>query len=150
MTSGPTIPGAGANGRATTSDLPDLGGSTDVDLALDLLNRAVHDTGHTLDSLEAAMGKGRAYIGRVLAGDKPLSYAFICALPDDVEQRFEQLRGEQLGLIVVAPAVDQQDALQQFVTGLVGLVVGHRLPARADRMAKADVAAPAQRKAGAR
>jgi hypothetical protein len=95
--------------------------STDVDQALALMRRAVADCGYTLDALEAAMGKDRAYIHKVLQGDKPMSLDFIVALPDDVEARFEQLRAEHFGLIVVAP-VDHATAVRQLVSGLVGVL----------------------------
>src|SRR4051812_22565620 len=71
--------------------------------ALTLLNQAVGDCGYTLDALEASMGKGRAYIHKVLQGEKPLSYAFVVSLPHDVEARFESLRAKALGHIVVVP-----------------------------------------------
>lgn len=92
--------------------------STSVDQATALLRKAVADCGYTLDALEAAMGKGRAYIGKVLNGEKPVSLEFITALPDDVEARFEQLRGEDLGLIVATPAEDTHDAAQKLLTGV--------------------------------
>ena len=91
--------------------------STSVDQALALLRKAVADCGYTLDALEAATGKGRAYIHKVLQGEKSVSLEFIIALPDDVEARFEHLRAEQLGLIVAAPATDTHDATQKLLSG---------------------------------
>jgi hypothetical protein len=105
----------------TSIDPPRGGRSTAVDHGLDLLRKAVGDCGYTLDALEAHMGKGRAYIHKVLSGEKPLSFEFITALPDDVEARFEQLRAESFGLIVVAP-VQGSEAIKHFVGGLVGLL----------------------------
>ena len=96
--------------------------STSVDQARDLLRRAVADCGYTLDALEAAMGKGRAYIHKVLQGEKPLSYDFVIALPDDVEARFEQLRAESFGHIVVTPAPDAKTAAEHLVSGVLGLL----------------------------
>jgi hypothetical protein len=93
----------------------------DLDQVRALLRRAVADCGYTLDALEAAMGKVRTYIHKVLQGEKPLSYEFIVALPDDVEARFEQLRAEHFGHIVVAP-VDTETAKRHLVTGLLGLL----------------------------
>lgn len=105
----------------TTVDQRRVLRSTAVDQGLELLRKAVADSGHTLDSLEAAMGKGRAYIGKVLNGEKPLSFEFITALPDDVEARFEHLRAEHFGLIVVAP-VSGDDAVRNLVSGLIGVL----------------------------
>ena len=95
--------------------------STAVDQALCLLRRAVADCNYTLDALEAAMGKGRAYIHKVLQGEKPLTLEFITALPDDVEARFEQLRAESFGLIVVPP-VEGETAIRNLVSGLIGVL----------------------------
>lgn len=98
--------------------------STSVDQALELMRRAVSDCGYTLDALETAMGKGRAYIHRVLQGEAPMTLDFITSLPDDVEKRFEQLRGEHFGLIVVEPA-EGDAAVRNLVSGLFG-VLGRR------------------------
>jgi hypothetical protein len=121
-------------------DAAEVDGSTSVDQALALLRRAVEDTGHTLDSLQAAMGKDRAYIHRVLNGDARCTLDFIVALPDDVEARFEELRAMQFGSVVVKPA-SRETAASQFVAGLLGLLGDAQLPARADRMAKCYAAA---------
>lgn len=94
-----------------------------VDLELGHIRRAISDCGYTLDALEAVMGKGRAYIGKVLAGDKPASLAFLVLLPYDVQSRLVELRGPTYGLIVVRP-VTGHDAVRQFVAGLVGLLTG--------------------------
>lgn len=96
-------------------------GETSVDQATALLRRAVCDCGYTLDALQAAMGKGRAYIHKVLQGDKPVSLMFIVALPEDVGARFAQLRCEQFGFVVVMPATGE-DAAKHFVSGLFGLL----------------------------
>lgn len=93
-----------------------------VNRGLELLRKAVSDRDYTLDALQAFMGKDRVYIHKVLQGDKPLSFAFITALPEDVQARFEQLRAESFGLIVVAPVLDGQEAIRQLVGGLMGLL----------------------------
>lgn len=85
------------------------------------MRQAVSDCGYTLDALEAAMGKGRAYIHKVLNGEKPVSLEFIIALPDDVEARYEQLRAKALGLIVVKPSSGDA-AIENLVSGLCGLL----------------------------
>lgn len=99
--------------------------STSVDQALALMRRAVADCGYTLDALETAMGKGRAYIHRVLQGDAPMTLEFITCLPDDVEARYEQLRAEHFGLIVVQP-VEGDQAVRNLVSGLFGVLRGAR------------------------
>src|SRR5215212_951181 len=78
--------------------------STDVERALALLRRAVADCGYTLDVLGASMGKRVAYIDTVLRGEQPMSVDFFLALPPDVEARFEQLRSEHFGLLVLTAA----------------------------------------------
>jgi len=96
--------------------------STDVDQDLALLRRAVADCNYTLDAMESAMGKGRAYIHKVLQGDKPMSHEFEIALPDDVEARYRQLQAEAFGHVVVTPAPDQESAVRDLVRGLVGVL----------------------------
>lgn len=137
--------------RSTDVDQRAHARSTSVDLAaaIALLNQAVNDTGHTLDSLAAAMQKDRAYIGKVLSADKPLSYAFVIALPDDVEARFEQLRAKRFGFVVVDPAPDRAEARERFVSGLLALLdAPSPLPVKADRMAHAEIADVAQKAVG--
>jgi hypothetical protein len=97
------------------------GSSTDVDRARELLRKAASDCGYTFDALGAAMGKDRSYVHRVLNGPDRVTLDFITALPDDVEAKYEQLRAEGFGLIVVAP-VDEGTALKHLVSGLVGLL----------------------------
>lgn len=123
--------------QPTSVDQQALSRSTDVDQALALLRQAVQERGWTLDALAAAMGKDRAYIGKVLNGDKPFTLEFLVALPDDVEARYEHLRAEHFGLIVVQP-LEGADAHRAFVAGFLGMVAP-RLPARASGMAKAEL-----------
>jgi hypothetical protein len=104
----------------TSVDRRETDRSTTVDQVLQLLNQAVSECGYTLDAMQAVMHKDRSYINKVLQGDKPLSYAFVVALPDDVEKRFEALRAKSFGLIVVEPSTGTQ-AVENFVSGLVGL-----------------------------
>jgi hypothetical protein len=125
--------------QSPSTDQPADDRSTAVDHALELLRRAVADTGHTLDSLEHAMNKGRAFIHRVLNGDARCTLDFIVALPDDVEARFEELRAEYFGRVVVAPVSDDE-ARRCLAIGLFHTYGVAQLPARAERMAKATVA----------
>lgn len=97
-----------------------------VDQATALHRRAVADCGYTMDALESAMGKGRAYIHKVLQGDKPMSLEFTTALPADVKARHAQLNAEACGFIVVVMPASGEDAIKQLVGGLVGVL--HGLP----------------------
>jgi len=69
------------------------------------------------------MGKNRAYIARVLAGEKTMSLAFLTLLPEDVKARLVEIQGPQYGLVVVRPAIGTE-AIRQFVGGLIGLLTG--------------------------
>ena len=100
------------------------GRSIAVDQAVAVWRQAVADCGYTMDALEASMeGKNRAYIHKVLAGEKPMSLAFIVQLPRDVKGRHAQLSAEAHGFIVVVP-VRGEDAIRQLVGGLVGVLQG--------------------------
>jgi hypothetical protein len=121
--------------KATSDDRRTGPRSTDVDQALALLRQAVSECGYTFDALQAATGKDKAYLHRVLNGEDRCTLDFITALPDDIEARFENLRATQFGLIVVEP-VDLETARRHLVSGLVG-VLAPRLPLKADRMAHA-------------
>lgn len=94
-----------------------------VDQATALVRRAVADCNYTLDALEAAMGKNRAYIHKVLQGEKSMTLEFKTALPADVNARYAQLSAEAHGFIVVVP-VRGDAAIQQLVGGLVGVLEG--------------------------
>lgn len=109
--------------------------ATNVDTALALLRRCIHDTGWTLDALGAEMDLDKSLISRVLNGERPMTLRFLVALPDDVEALFEQRRAESFGLIVVAPVSGEQ-AVKNFISGAFGLLAP-KLPRKADRMAKA-------------
>lgn len=100
--------------------------STTVDQATAQYRRAVADCDYTLDALDAVMHKGRAYIHKVLQGEKPMSLDFITALPADVKERHAQLEAEACGFIVVVP-VSGDDAIKQLVGGLVGVLHGRRV-----------------------
>jgi hypothetical protein len=133
-----TIPTTARANRATTSDHDLVARSLAVDQALSLLRRAVAECGWTLDALQAEMRKNKAYIHRVLHGDKPLTLTFLIALPDEVEARYAHLRAEHFGLIVVSASASREQAERDLVSGLFGLLRA-QLPARADRFAKADL-----------
>ena len=120
-------------------DQVDVTRSTSVDQSLDALRQVVVDLGYSLDALEAAMGKDRSFINKVLNGDKPMPADFIDALPDDIEAEWHARRAASFGRFVVTPASDDS-AVQQFVGGLLTLLRLQRceLPARASSMAKVE------------
>lgn len=110
----------------TAIDQPAIARSTAVDQATALMRRAVADCNYTYDALEAATGKGRAYIHKVLQGDKPMSLEFSTALPLDVRRRYAQLSAESYGFIVVVP-VRGEDAIKHFVGGLMAVLQGEKV-----------------------
>lgn len=112
--------------------------STSVDQWLDLLRRCIADTGWTLESLAVEMQVDKAYLSRMLSGEKPWTVKHLCNLPDDVEALFEQRRAESFGLIVVSP-VDLDTARKHLVSGLLGVLAPACLPSKADRLAKASL-----------
>lgn len=97
-----------------------------VDQATARYRKAVADCGYTLDALETVMQKGRAYIHKVLQGEKPMSLEFTTALPADVKERYAQLDAEECGFIVVAP-VSGDEAIKHLVGGLVGVLQGKKV-----------------------
>lgn len=112
--------------QSTDVDLQSGARTIAIDQATALYQRAVADCGYTLDALEASMGKGRAYIHKVLQGEKPMSLAFSTALPADVKGRYAQLSAEACGFIVVVP-VSGDEAMRQLVGGLVGVLQGQKV-----------------------
>jgi len=112
--------------------------ATAVDQTLERLRRAVSECGWTFEALEAAMGKDRSYIHRVLHGEKPMTFEFFVALPDDIEARFYALGAEHFDHIVVKLPASREEAQRDLVSGLLGLF-HHQLPNRASSMAKAEL-----------
>lgn len=111
-------------------------------MLVDLLRVCVTDCGWTMDALQTEMRKDKAYINRVLNGEKPMSWDFFIALPDDVRDEFHERLVEARGQIVVKP-VEREDAIRLLVSGLCS-VLAPQLPAKADRMAKATTAVAEQ------
>jgi len=108
-----------------------------IDTVLATLRTCVHEKGWTLEALESEMRIDKSLISRVLNGERPLTLAFLLALPDDVEVLFETRRAEAFGLLVV-PRLEGDAAAKAFASGLLGLL-GGRLPAKAALMAKANL-----------
>lgn len=112
--------------------------STAVDQYFALLRKCVHDCGWTIEALSTEMAIDKAHLWRLLHNEKPWRTEHLLALPDDIEALFEARRAEQLGHVVVAP-LEGDEAVKALVGGLVGVLRGTRLPARAARMAKCDL-----------
>ena len=124
----------------------ETGRTKDVALAIVLarLRVCITHCGYTLEALAKAMGKDESYasyISNVLTGEKPLSYNFIIALPDDVEAEFHSRSAEDFGRFVVAPAATPLEAKKQFVAGLFGMLEHGTiaLPSKAGPPAKASL-----------
>lgn len=136
--------------QAQTVDQRDPSRSTAVD-HLDLVNKAVEKTGWSPTSLESAMDKDKAYVSRVLNGEKPLSLGFIQSLPADVEATYAALYAEAHGYIVVEP-VSREVAIGNLVSGLMGVLAEaiapkvDKLPTKADRMARGELPAAETRR----
>lgn len=120
--------------RTTDVVLPEAN-SVDVAIAESLarLRSSVKDLDYSLEALAVAMGEKpeyKAYISRVLNGEKPLTHAFLIALPDDVEALWHSKEAEAFGRIVVTPA-SGADAPKQFIAGFLGLMHATALPSTA-------------------
>jgi transcriptional regulator with XRE-family HTH domain len=136
---GDSIARSSANGHANAIDHGSDDRSTTVDLAemRTWISRALDVTGWNQEALAAHMGKDKAHISRVLSGEKPMSLAFLGALPDDVEAVVVGYYAESFGLVVVSPS-HGDDAVRQLVSGLIGML-RPQLPRRASSMVKASV-----------
>lgn len=125
--------------QATSVDLRESDRSTAVDLTemRGWIVRGMSETGWTFAALEAHMGKDKSYIHAVLNGDKPLSLAFMLALPDDLEAFMAACYAESFGRIVVKPATGA-DAIRNLVSGLVGVLSATpQMPTKAGPQLKA-------------
>lgn len=118
---------------------PRRSASADLEEWLALMNRAVAETGWTPEALDAHWNTSRGYAWRLLNGEKSWSVERLLALPDDIESRFEALRAESFGHIVVAPLA-REEGMKAFVAGLCSLLGTPALPAKAGAPAKADLA----------
>lgn len=116
-------------------------------LSLALLREAIGQSGWKHDALAVQMKlPNAAYLSRMLSGEKPWTLRHIESLPDDIEAIYYRLRGESLGLVVVAP-LSGRHAVEALVAGLIGVLGAPRLPERADGMAKAELPTAARRRA---
>jgi hypothetical protein len=138
-----TVPRPVDESRSTRVDLAESGQSTSVDQTVDILRASATTLGWTLDALAAHVGKDRAYIGRVLAGDKPCTTTFLDALPDDLQSLFYSRQAERRGHVVVPP-LDHETARRYVVSGLCALLEPLGLPAKAGPPLKVSLGAPAR------
>lgn len=105
--------------------------STGIDQFLGLLRQAMRDTDYSLEALASALEQGigrhvdKAFLWRMLNGERPLPVAYLVALPRDMKVRMAQLTAEGFGLIVVRPS-SAEHAAGQFVSGLLGLLAAER------------------------
>ncbi|MPZ20114.1 MAG: hypothetical protein GEV06_19685 [Luteitalea sp.] len=125
--------------------------TTAVDQRRELVRQCVSDLGWTLEALAVAMGKSedyRAYISRVLNGEKPLGLEFFDALPEDVKAEYHSREATERGRIVVMPSRGD-DAVRHFVAGLLGVfdaLKASTLPAKAGPPLKAELTQSRERK----
>lgn len=103
-------------------------GRGDNELALKrrLLREAIDDSRWKHDAVAAALGVDAPYLSKMLAGEKPITLRHLDALPDDVEATYAKKYAEGFGLIVVAPAASPECAIQQLVSGLVGVLTAKK------------------------
>lgn len=140
---GDSVARMNGSGHANPIDRADAPRSSLVDLA-DMrawITRAVIESGWNQEALAAHLQKDKAYVSRVLSGEKPLSAAFIRALPDDIERIVARYYAESLGLVVVAP-LSGPAAIEGFVGGLIGLLTASPLPAKASGQLKVNLDVP--------
>ena len=116
-------------------------------VSLSLIRAAIDASGWKHEALAAEMRlPNAAYLSRMLSGEKPWTLRHIESLPDGIEAIYYRLRSESLGLLVVEP-VDYETARRHLVSGLVGVLTSAILPAKADRMVRAELPTKARRQA---
>jgi len=111
-------------------------GTEDKDLVLErqVFKAAIEASGWKKEAVAADLEINPEYLSKLFSGEKPLMPRHVRALPGPIKKIHARLYAEAFGHLVVTP-VEGDLALQQFVSGLVGLLVS-RLPVKA-RMAKA-------------
>jgi hypothetical protein len=133
---------------SSTEDRSIITRTESTDLALETLRRCARDLGWTEEALAVHLKDDRtysAYVHRVLAGDKPLSLAWLEALPEDLKAAFYGRRAEQLGQLVVSPVTDPAEARRMVLAGLLALLPASALPAKAGAPLKVALAVPVVR-----
>lgn len=132
--------------QAEATEPPLTQGSAPADLSrtetacerwLGLLRQAMKDTDWTVDALAAQWKIDRAYVSRLVSGEKPWSLQRTLSLPPDLRTRLALLCAKAVGLIVVEP-LSWAEAQRALVAGLVG-VMGSQLPAATTGPIKADL-----------
>lgn len=126
-------------GHSTSVDDAGAKLSTVVDNELAVLRGCIQECGWTLDALSAHTGQDKSLISRMLNRERPLTLAFMCALPDDVASLYAARKAERFGHIVVAP-VSREDGLKAFIAGLCAVLGASALPVKAGAPVKAELA----------
>jgi len=141
------IPSSSAPSQATVVDRDAVTRSTDVDQWLALMNQAIDESGWAKkqDALATFMGIDKSHLSRLRSGEKPWRVENVVALPDDIEARFEALRAESFGAVVLTRPQDVVEAKKSVLTGIASLLdlmsaPIDQLPNRANRMATASIA----------
>jgi hypothetical protein len=109
-----------------------------------LLRACATELGWTEEALAVHIkgdSKYRAYVHRVLSGEKPLSLTFLVALPEELQALVHARRAEQLGHLVVPPVNDHEAARRMVITGLCALI-GPALPVKAGAPLKVSLGVP--------
>lgn len=100
--------------------------TTAVDRWLSLMRQAIEDCKWKHEALAESMGIDKAYLSRLLSGEKPWRVEHVVSLPDDVEAKFEALRAESFGLIVV-PRLSGDAAIHALAAGLFGILQNQKV-----------------------
>lgn len=91
------------------------------------LRDAMQETGWTQDALSAVLKlPDRQYVGKILAGEKPINLTRLVALPDDLERAFLTRWTKRLGLVVITP-VSQEEASRCLAVGLFSLLANTKV-----------------------
>lgn len=108
------------------------------------VRQAMAETKWTTEALASEMGYTDAsYPAKVLKGEKPLTAAFLVALPDDVEAKFSAKWAKHRGAVVAAP-LHGVAAVEALVSGLIGVLAAPQLPSRAGGQLKAELPTPSK------
>jgi hypothetical protein len=118
----------------------------DVAMLRTFIRQAMAELKWTPEALAAEMGYTDAsYPGKVLNGEKPLSAAFLVALPDDVEKRFTKKWANHHRFVCAEP-LNGAEAAEAIVGAVLGILSPRAMPERADAMLKIDGAPMRARK----
>lgn len=136
---------AGRSGPQVTSrDLRHPQTTAGVPLCV-MLREAVEETAWKLEALADHLGMDRAYLSRMLAGEKPISDRHLRMMPPDVREVFARKYAEAHGLAVVQ-RVDRESAYRHLAIALFTLLAPE-LPERTTGMIAVERRARERRRA---